>query len=159
MAYQAPGRFLFHSTINGEAKPGWLVDGQQRALALSRSRRKDFPVPVCAFITDDVEIQRDQFLRINNSRPLPRGLVTELLPEVSSPLPANMALRKMPAAICDLLNREKASPFKGLIRRPSTQRKEECCCLRYSDRKNDRGEPYPYLGLSFSVSQCRDRRV
>ncbi len=106
--------------INGEAKPGWLVDGQQRALALSRSRRKDFPVPVCAFITDDVEVQRDQFLRINNTRPLPRGLVTELLPEVSSPLPTKMALRKMPAAVCDLLNREQASPFKGLIRRPST---------------------------------------
>lgn len=105
---------------NGDAKPGWLVDGQQRALALSRSRRQGFPVPVCAFITDDVELQRDQFLRINNTRPLPRGLVTELLPEVSSSLPANLALRKVPSAICDLLNREDASPFKGLIRRPST---------------------------------------
>jgi DGQHR domain-containing protein len=105
---------------NGEAKPGWIVDGQQRALALSRARRRDFPVPVCGFITDDVELQRDQFLRINNTRPLPRGLVTELLPEVSCPLPANLAVRKVPAAICDLLNREEASPFKGLIRRPST---------------------------------------
>src|SRR5258708_3939054 len=59
---------------NCEAKPGWLVDGQQRALALSRSRRRNFPVPVCAFITDNVELQRDQFLRVNNTRPLPRGL-------------------------------------------------------------------------------------
>jgi DGQHR domain-containing protein len=105
---------------NGDAKPGWIVDGQQRALALSRSRRKDFPVPVCAFITDDIELQRDQFLRINNARPLPRGLVTELLPEVSSPLPPRMALRKLPAAICDLLNRDEASPFKGIIHRHST---------------------------------------
>lgn len=105
---------------NGESKPGWIVDGQQRALALSRCRRRDFPVPVCAFITDDVELQRDQFLRINNTRPLPRGLVTELLPEVSFTLPANLAVRKVPAAICDLLNRDDASPFKGLIRRPST---------------------------------------
>src|SRR5262249_41321845 len=47
---------------NGESKPGWLVDGQQRALALSRCRRRDLPVPICAFITDDVELQRDQFL-------------------------------------------------------------------------------------------------
>ena len=109
---------------NGESKPGWLVDGQQRALALSRCRRRDLPVPVCAFITDDVELQRDQFLRINNARPLPRGLVTELLPEVSCSLPANLAVRKVPAAICDLLNREEASPFKGLIRRPSTPEKE-----------------------------------
>jgi DGQHR domain-containing protein len=110
---------------NGGAKPGWLVDGQQRALALSRSRRRDFPVPVCAFITDNIELQRDQFLRINNTRPLPRGLVTELLPEVSCPLPANLAVRKVPAAICDLLNREDLSPFKGLIRRPSTPEQDK----------------------------------
>jgi len=43
-----------------------------------------------------------------------------LLPEVSSPLPPQLALRKVPAAVCDLLNREDSSPFKGLIRRPST---------------------------------------
>jgi len=108
----------------GKPKPGWLVDGQQRALALSRARRRDFPVPVCAFITDDIDLQRDQFLRINNARPLPRGLVTELLPEVSSSLPRNMAVRKVPAALCDLLNRNDASPFKGLIRRPSTPKGE-----------------------------------
>jgi DGQHR domain-containing protein len=100
-------------------KPGWIVDGQQRALALARSRRQDFAVPVNAFITDSVELQRDQFLRINNTRPLPRGLVTELLPEISTPLPARLSLRQAPAALCDLLNRDPTSPFCGLIRRPS----------------------------------------
>ena len=35
-----------------------------------------------------------------------------------------MALRKIPAAICDLLNRDEASPFKGMIRRPSTPENE-----------------------------------
>lgn len=100
-------------------KPAWIVDGQQRALAISLCKNKDFAVPVCAFIADDVDIQRDQFLRINNSRPLPRGLVTELLPEVSSPLPPHLAIRKVPSALCDLLHREKDSPFKGLIKRPS----------------------------------------
>lgn len=105
---------------NGDGrKPGWIVDGQQRALALARSRRQDFPVPVNAFITDSVELQRDQFLRINNTRPLPRGLVTELLPEISTPLPPRLSLRQTPAALCDLLNRDPASPFCGLIRRPS----------------------------------------
>ena len=105
---------------NGDGKkPGWIVDGQQRALALARSRRQDFAVPVNAFITDSVELQRDQFLRINNTRPLPRGLVTELLPEISTPLPARLSLRQTPAALCDLLNRDPASPFCGLIRRPS----------------------------------------
>jgi len=108
-----------------DAKPAWIVDGQQRALAISQLKNQKFAVPICAFVADDVELQRDQFLRINNTRPLPRGLVTELLPEISSPLPPNLAMRKVPAAICDLLNREPSSPFKGLIRRPSTSAGEQ----------------------------------
>jgi DGQHR domain-containing protein len=106
-------------------KPAWLVDGQQRALAISGCRDKSFAVPICAFVADDVEIQRDQFLRINNTKPLPRGLVTELLPEVSSPLPPNLAIRKVPSILCDLLNQQDGSPFKGLIRRPSTPKEEK----------------------------------
>lgn len=104
----------------GRAKPGWIVDGQQRALALSKSKRHGFPVPVNAFVTDEVELQRDQFLRINNTKPLPRGLVTELLPEVSTALPPRLAARKIPSYLCDLLNRHEDSPFRGLIRRAST---------------------------------------
>ena len=106
-------------------KPAWIVDGQQRALAISQCRDRSFAVPICGFIADDVEIQRDQFLRINNTKPLPRGLVAELLPEVSSPLPPNLAVRRIPAAICDLLNREEASPFRGLIRRPSSSAEQK----------------------------------
>ena len=104
-----------------EAKPGWIVDGQQRALALARASRRDLPVPVNAFIADSVDIQRDQFLRINNTRPLPRGLVTELLPTVKTPLPTRLSLRKTPSALCDLLNRDADSPFHGLIRQASSQ--------------------------------------
>lgn len=103
----------------GEAKPAWIVDGQQRALALSKARRKNFPIPVNAFVADEVELQRDQFLRVNNTRPLPRGLITELLPEVSTTLPARLAARKLPSAICDWLNQNPASPFHTLIRRAS----------------------------------------
>lgn len=107
-------------------KPGWIVDGQQRALALSRAKRQDFPVPVNAFITDSVAIQRDQFLRINNTRPLPRGLVTELLPQMSSPLPRKLSKRQLPSTICDSLNTAEESPFRGLVSRASnvgTERK------------------------------------
>jgi DGQHR domain-containing protein len=100
-------------------KPGWIVDGQQRAVALARSKRQDFPVPVNAFIADSVDVQRDQFLRLNNTRPLPRGLVTELLPKISTPLPPRLSLRQTPSALCDLLHRDENSPFRGLIRRPS----------------------------------------
>lgn len=111
--------------LGGDLKPAWIVDGQQRALAISQCKRKDLPVPVNAFVTDDVETQRDQFLRVNNSKPLPRGLVSELLPEVSSSLPRNLAARRIPSALCNLLNSEKASPFLGLIRRASTS-KQDC---------------------------------
>lgn len=106
---------------NGEGvKVAWIVDGQQRALALSKAKRRDIAVPVNAFVADDVALQRDQFLRVNNTRPLPRGLITELLPEISSPLPGNLAARKLPAALCEQLNRSDVSPFKGLIRRASS---------------------------------------
>jgi DGQHR domain-containing protein len=102
-------------------KPAWIVDGQQRALAIQSLKDQDFAVPVCAFVADNVDLQRDQFLRINNSKPIPRGLVTELLPDVDSPLPPKLAVKKIPSALCDLLNKENGSPFKGLIKRPSTQ--------------------------------------
>jgi DGQHR domain-containing protein len=103
-----------------EPKPGWIVDGQQRALALARTKRRDFPVPVNAFVTHSVELQRDQFLRINNTKPLPRGLVTELLPSIRSPLPPRLSMRRTPSELCDVLNSDPESPFFGLIRRPSS---------------------------------------
>jgi DGQHR domain-containing protein len=108
----------------GNRKPAWIVDGQQRSLALAQCSRKDFPVPVNAFVADNVDIQREQFLRVNNAKPLPRGLVTELLPEVDTILPAGMAQRQVPSKLCDLLSRHPDSPFFGLIRRPSMSREE-----------------------------------
>ena len=111
---------------NGSSnKPAWIVDGQQRALALAKCKRKGLPIPVNAFVADEVDLQRDQFLRVNSSKPLPRGLITELLPEVTTTLPANLSAKRMPSAICDWLNREKSSPFFGLIRRASTPDSEK----------------------------------
>jgi DGQHR domain-containing protein len=104
----------------GAPKPAWIVDGQQRALALSRCKRKDFPVPINAFVADDVEVQRAQFLLVNSSKPLPRGLISELLPKVNTVLPPSLAIRRAPAAFCELLNKDPASPFQGLIRRASS---------------------------------------
>jgi DGQHR domain-containing protein len=108
----------------GGHKPAWIVDGQQRVLALSLSERGNLPVPVNAFVTDDVAVQRDQFIRVNSARPLPRGLLTELLPAVSTPLPPTLEAKKLPSALCDLLNRDESSPFHGLIRRASMKAEE-----------------------------------
>jgi DGQHR domain-containing protein len=117
--YASGGQLQIPLPSNGDAKPGWIVDGQQRTLALARARRRDFIVPVNAFVADSIDVQRDQFLRINNAKPLPRGLVTELLPAISSPLPHRLALKQAPSALCDLLNTDERSPFRSLIKRSS----------------------------------------
>jgi DGQHR domain-containing protein len=75
---------------------------------------------VAGFIADNVDTQRDQFFRVNNTKPLPRGLVTELLPEMTTPLPPRLAARKLPSALVDLLDRSPDSPFQDMIRRAST---------------------------------------
>ena len=106
-------------------RPAWIVDGQQRALAISKSKRKNMMFPVNAFIADDIEIQREQFLRVNNTKPLPRGLIAELLPEVSSILPVSLEARKLPSAICELLNTDTTSPFKAIISRASMSPQEK----------------------------------
>lgn len=107
----------------GQSPPGWIVDGQQRAIALSRTKTTNLPVPIVAFLGGDLATQRDQFLRVNNTRPLSRRLITELLPEVDTDLPRRLSARKLPSAICDLLNRHPDSPFKDLIIRPSLKDK------------------------------------
>ena len=105
---------------SGKRKPAWIVDGQQRAMALAKCKNRQLPIPISAFVADDVATQREQFLRVNSSKPLPRGLVSELLPQVDTILPPNLASRKVPAALCEVLNRDPESPFFGLIRRTSS---------------------------------------
>jgi DGQHR domain-containing protein len=77
-------------------------------------------VPISGFVADTVDLQRDQFLRVNNAKPLSRRLVTELLPQISSPISPRLAARQIPSALVDALNRDSKSPFCGLIKREST---------------------------------------
>jgi DGQHR domain-containing protein len=97
----------------------WIVDGQQRSLALSASKNGSLPVPVIAFVAPDLETQREQFILVNKAKPLPTRLINELLPEVDTHLPHDLALRKVPSEVCNLLHRDPASPFAGLIKRAS----------------------------------------
>jgi DGQHR domain-containing protein len=117
--HSAIGEVEIHVPAPGRRKTAWIVDGQQRAMALSKSRRATLPVPVNAFVADDVAVQREQFLRVNSTKPLPRGLITELLPEISTVLPLHLSARRVPSALCEMLNRHPDSPFCGLIRRSS----------------------------------------
>jgi DGQHR domain-containing protein len=101
-------------------RPGWIVDGQQRALALKKARDQDFVVLISAFVADTLRRQKEQFVIINSTKPLPRGLVTELLPAVTISIPARLAAKKLPAALSDELARTADSPFYGLLKRAST---------------------------------------
>jgi len=100
-------------------KAGWIVDGQQRALALSQSRAAGVIVPVVAFVTGDIAIHREQFILVNKAKPLSRRLIDELLPTVGTMLPRDLAARKVPSALCGVLNDTPGSPFEDLIVRPS----------------------------------------
>ncbi len=109
--------------LNNGERPAWIVDGQQRALALSRCRRFDMPVAVTAFVADDIETMRDQFLRVNNAKPLPRGLLTELLPTVFSKLSPTMHKRRAASLLCGWLSDRKDSPFYELVKRSTVKSK------------------------------------
>ena len=101
-------------------RPAWIVDGQQRSYALARTKLTDLPIPITAFVTDSISVQRDQFLRVNTVQPLPTSLATELLPEVSQAPSPRLATRRLPSALVDMLNSDPESPFRDLIKRPST---------------------------------------
>lgn len=101
-------------------RPAWIVDGQQRSLALACTRNQRLPVPVAGFIAPTLEMQRDQFLRVNNVHPLPPNLVTELLPEIFAAPSPRLSARKLPSALVDMLNRDPESPFHQIVKRAST---------------------------------------
>lgn len=100
-------------------RAAWVVDGQQRSLALARAQKGRLPVPVVGFVSADLKIQREQFILVNKVKPLPRGLLNELLPEVDTILPRDLAAKKLPSELCNALNRSLGSPFYGLVRRES----------------------------------------
>jgi DGQHR domain-containing protein len=106
-------------------KVAWLVDGQQRSFALSKSSNQDILVPVTAFVSDDFEVHRTQFLLVNKVRPLPKGLINELLPVVNTLLPPSLARNKIPSFLCDLLQKDPDSPFHEIIIRETTDRKKD----------------------------------
>lgn len=105
--------------VDESLKPGWIVDGQQRAAALRDARIDSFPVCVVAFVTDGLEEQRQQFILVNATKPLPKGLIYELLPSTEGKLPLALQKRRHPAELVERLNFDDDSPLKGLIRTPT----------------------------------------
>jgi DGQHR domain-containing protein len=100
-------------------RAAWIVDGQQRSLALSKAKKQDIPVPIVAFASPDIATHREQFVLVNKARPLPKDLISELLPEIGILLPRELSRKRLPAELCLALHRTKVSPFFGIIQRQS----------------------------------------
>jgi DGQHR domain-containing protein len=94
--------------------PGLVVDGQQRFTALSQIEGKEFEVFVSAMICQDEAELRRQFVLINNTRPLSKSLIYELLPSVDG-LPRRFTGRTIAAEFTERLNYDENSSLKGLI--------------------------------------------
>lgn len=99
----------------GANKPGFVVDGQQRLSALSGLHKPGFQVFVSALICKDYNELRQQFVLINNTRPLPKTLIYELLPTVEG-LPDRFTSRKFSARVVDRLNHTRGSSLFGEVR-------------------------------------------
>lgn len=94
---------------------GLVVDGQQRLSALYDITGRDFEVFVSILICADEAELRRQFVLVNNTRPLPKSLIYELLPTVAD-LPQRLSGRSFAAHLTARLNFEKKSSLYGLIR-------------------------------------------
>jgi DGQHR domain-containing protein len=107
----------------GERRLAWVVDGQQRSMALERAAASELSVPVIAFASDDLQLHREQFVLVNKAKPLSRRFVDELLPEIdASKLPPDMAPRRIPSALVTRLDEDVTSPFHGIIKRTTSPR-------------------------------------
>ncbi len=107
------------SGLDSANAPGWVVDGQQRVAALRDAQLANFPVPVVGFITDDLREQRAQFILVNNTKPLPKGLIHELLPDTEGHLPLALLRKRYPSKLLSLLNLIPDSPMAGAIKTPT----------------------------------------
>lgn len=122
-----PAAYTRHGTITiplsanqtDEDKPGWIVDGQQRCAAILDARVDSFPICVTAFIAESDEEQRSQFILVNSAKPLPKGLIYELLPGTVGTLPPQFQVREFPSRLLYRLNFMVDSPLYRLIQTPT----------------------------------------
>ena len=102
------------NTKNGP--PGLVVDGQQRLSALNLlGNKKGFKIFVSALVCKNDAELRQQFVLINNTRPLPKSLIYELLPSVEG-LPHRFSSRSLAADLTSRLNYDEKSSLKGMIK-------------------------------------------
>lgn len=141
------------------SRVAWIVDGQQRSIALAKAKKGDLNVPVVAFVAPDLATRRAQFILVNKAKPLPTRLINELLPEVDVQLPRDLSDRKVPSALCEMLDEDPGSPFHGLIKRISKPKADSAVIIDSalvemirSSIKNPNGALAPFLSFGNSPS-------
>lgn len=120
-SFSRPGTLVIPlaSGESAEDKPGFVVDGQQRLAAIREARVESFPICITAFITNDLRRQTEQFILVNSTKPLPKGLIYELLPATDAALPSPLQRRRFPAYLLDRMNRDDESPMQNRIQTPT----------------------------------------
>ncbi|MGW1802215.1 DGQHR domain-containing protein DpdB [Streptomyces sp. NPDC001984] len=120
--YSVPGVLVIpvDESLTDQDKPALIVDGQQRSAAIRDVDLAEFPVAAVGFIADNQEDQRSQFILVNSTKPLPKGLIHELLPETSGHLPPAYARKRLPAQLMTRLNTDGQGPFYGRIASPTS---------------------------------------
>jgi len=98
---------------------GFIVDGQQRLAAIASSRYSDFPVFATAIVAPGLREQRKQFILVNRTKPLPSGMVFELLPEIDGVLPKPLSRQRLAATITTRLNLQIESSLYHKIKTPT----------------------------------------
>lgn len=117
--YSVPGDIIIpvDESVAEEDKPALLVDGQQRSAAIREADLGEFPVAAVGFIASSEDEQRSQFILVNNTKPLPKGLIHELLPDTAGGyLPPKYARRQLPAQVMIRLNSDPEAPSTGRSR-------------------------------------------
>ena len=100
-------------------RAAWIVDGQQRSLALAQAKNETHIVPVVGFLSADLATAREQFILVNKAKPLSPRLIDELLPKVGGLLPQDLEERRLPSVLTEELARDSSSPFYKMLKRKS----------------------------------------
>lgn len=130
-------------------KPGFIVDGQQRIAAIREADIDAFPLCVIAFITNEVREQTEQFILVNSTKPLPKGLIYELLPNTETTLSTHLERRRFPSRLLVRLNIAEYSPLKGLIQTPTNPsgKIKDNSILKMIDNSLSDGVLYRFRGI------------
>ena len=112
-----PGILKLSLPLPGERKPAIVIDGQQRMSAFADiPPGKNMPVVVVGFSSPSESMEREQFVLVNKTKPLPRDLLNELLPHVNTTMPPAWRVRAIAGSVVERLRFDPDSPFYERVR-------------------------------------------